>query len=367
MAKEFNDIKMWESIRHHLLFQGQIAFVELIDNALKDQGFKWDGEHIVPIQSDFKIEVGKWYVCTQSMMNNDIGKYEFVKNKIYYSPDGISLRSDFGWLCSIVENADIVLKCFRPATEEEIESFKQNGSQNPKFKDGDWVVCKGKTIRIKKADSLGFASDGVWVGAGTKEYQNARLWTIADAKDGDILHEESCTFIYKEQEEFGYHLVYCCLFDDGEFIDGGGLSFDTATTYPATKEQRDLLFAKMKDVGYEWNAENKKLKKLVEPKQETSDGELTEFEYLLKAIVNSYCQKVGQPTPDMMSNKGTKNHGEKLLALARKQFIEEACEWLTNHFYEYPYWLPDKENNKTIQVNIWEDFRKALEKGGKNE
>ena len=29
---------------------------------------------------------------------------------------------------------------------------------------------------------------------------------------------------------------------------------------PATKEQRDLLFQKMKEAGYEWDAEKKELK-----------------------------------------------------------------------------------------------------------
>jgi hypothetical protein len=30
---------------------------------------------------------------------------------------------------------------------------------------------------------------------------------------------------------------------------------------PATKEQRDILFSKMKEAGYEWNAKKKELKK----------------------------------------------------------------------------------------------------------
>lgn len=30
---------------------------------------------------------------------------------------------------------------------------------------------------------------------------------------------------------------------------------------PATKEQRDMLFRKMKEAGYEWNGEKKELKK----------------------------------------------------------------------------------------------------------
>ena len=32
---------------------------------------------------------------------------------------------------------------------------------------------------------------------------------------------------------------------------------------PATKEQRDLLFSKMKEAGYEWDADKKELKKIV--------------------------------------------------------------------------------------------------------
>ena len=31
---------------------------------------------------------------------------------------------------------------------------------------------------------------------------------------------------------------------------------------PATKEQRDTLFAEMKEVGYEWDAEKKQLRKI---------------------------------------------------------------------------------------------------------
>ncbi len=36
--------------------------------------------------------------------------------------------------------------------------------------------------------------------------------------------------------------------------------------HPATKEQRDLLFQKMEEAGYEWDGEKKELKK-IEPKK----------------------------------------------------------------------------------------------------
>ena len=35
---------------------------------------------------------------------------------------------------------------------------------------------------------------------------------------------------------------------------------DNIDVKPATKEQRDLLFSKMKEAGYEWDSEKKELK-----------------------------------------------------------------------------------------------------------
>ena len=41
--------------------------------------------------------------------------------------------------------------------------------------------------------------------------------------------------------------------------------------HPATKEQRDLLFQKIKEAGYKWNTETQTLEKLVEPKFKVGD------------------------------------------------------------------------------------------------
>ena len=44
---------------------------------------------------------------------------------------------------------------------------------------------------------------------------------------------------------------------------------------PATKEQRDLLFQKMREAGYEWNEEKKELRKIEKqvPKPKWSDDD----------------------------------------------------------------------------------------------
>lgn len=97
---------------------------------------------------------------------------------------------------------------------------------------------------------------------------NCHLWTINDAKDGDVLVNGSNIFIF-------HYIHGTCLMgychvntDDGRFYDDIGRNecfgfIDTPVTIkPATKEQRNLLFQKTKEAGYEWDAENKELKRL---------------------------------------------------------------------------------------------------------
>ena len=58
-------------------------------------------------------------------------------------------------------------------------------------------------------------------------------------------------------------LVYPDDVQDVECIIGMGRVGNGISYYsPATKEQCDLLFSKMKEAGYEWDDENKELKKI---------------------------------------------------------------------------------------------------------
>jgi len=66
--------------------------------------------------------------------------------------------------------------------------------------------------------------------------------------------------IYKKQNEEDFD-SYCFVGFDGKFYDGEN-GHSTEGIHPATKEQRDLLFQKMKEAGYEWDAGKKELKKI---------------------------------------------------------------------------------------------------------
>ena len=100
------------------------------------------------------------------------------------------------------------------------------------------------------------------------------LYTIQDAKDGDVLAEDSCIFIIQKLGDNSTAAkTHCTLYDDGGFDDGSILYFDIDSTKPATEEEKQKLFKAIKDNGYEWNPETKTLEKLIEPKfREYSDN-----------------------------------------------------------------------------------------------
>lgn len=87
-------------------------------------------------------------------------------------------------------------------------------------------------------------------------------WTIKDAKDGDILSDNQ-PFIYNGKFDIDSVGGYCGLdVHDVFVVDKRVRKCWTKNINPAPKEQRDVLFKKMKEAGYEWDAENEKLCKL---------------------------------------------------------------------------------------------------------
>ena len=155
----------------------------------------------------------------------------------------------------------------------------------PKFKVGDWIIDDknrvGIIVRILDEHYI-ISFDGREVQISFEwEGKLFRKWSIKDAKDGDVLKEDSCTFIIERMKPDGTAIIHCCLFDDGDFDLDSTLGFDVDSTYPATKEQRDLLFQKMNEAGYEWDAEKKELKKIEQSK-------LTEFEDAVKDMMDDY-------------------------------------------------------------------------------
>ena len=145
----------------------------------------------------------------------------------------------------------------------------------PEFHKGDWVVREytkdiitiNQVVDVKRIDDecFGYTLDDGTYFSGSWE-SSYHLWTIQDAKDGDVLvASDGSIFLFKSTT--GYACKhYVALTTDGAVKLNEGLEhyWEISTAvHPATKEQCDLLFSKINEAGYKWNNEKKKLGKRV--------------------------------------------------------------------------------------------------------
>ena len=163
--------------------------------------------------------------------------------------------------------------CVNPCPTKLIDEQKPVDKVESKFHEGDWVVSpNGVYWHIDKISNNRYE-----VTSNTGESSNWPLdtniyhrFTIQDAREGDVLYLQKDgkehIIIYKGviKERFRTFVsAYCayngivdafCFADVSRYVDiaYGGIM-------PASKEQRDFLFQKMKEAGYMWDTENKQL------------------------------------------------------------------------------------------------------------
>ena len=170
--------------------------------------------------------------------------------------------------------------------EEKVDNqncVKSADEVEPKFHEGEWITNGDYTWRIVEVKPLDYilqSQDGNIVDD-TIFYVDEQFhsFAIEDAKDGDVLFIEidASTCIFKKFEE---NLLYSYIISDGKLlIEDSHYYYETSdNVHPATKEQRDLLFQKMKEAGYEWDFEKKELKKIENKNPLLSDFFKAEYE-----------------------------------------------------------------------------------------
>jgi hypothetical protein len=153
----------------------------------------------------------------------------------------------------------------------------------PKFKAGDWIVRElDNSVHQVKAviENISNGKYGYDLTKGgyisSQDANFYHLWTIEDAKAGDILYTpkglgvEGIFLVSGWQQIEGTGKTLCSNIgyrvDDDEIVEGGlgAIWWDGVVDpfYPANKEQRELLFHKMKEAGYTFDFEKKELKKI---------------------------------------------------------------------------------------------------------
>jgi ribosomal protein S18 acetylase RimI-like enzyme len=174
---------------------------------------------------------------------------------------------------------------------------KPTDKVEPKFNVNDWITSDKthedyRVCKILKIENGEHAIESIYGYKGHNNFETVEkdyhLWTIQDAKDGDVLfHSDSASngiFIFKKIVQRGsmQEVICHCDYDSEDHFCLGERHtccwVDAKILHPATKEQRDFLFQKMKEAGYEWDAEKKELKK-IEEKPEIKDDVLSRFAF----------------------------------------------------------------------------------------
>ena len=226
----------------------------------------------------------------------------------------------------------------------------------PNFKVGDWVVTSyGKVNQVVSVDKYGDGytlNDGVYFSGSWCDMYH--LWTIQDAKDGDVLawDDSKCIALFKniyDEDSFNsYGFVGGCT---GTF-ESRQSYHDIEGAHPATKEQRDILFQKMHEAGYEWDAEKKELIK-IEHKPALSEKDNEHVNSLLKRL-DGLCRK------EFTTTRFAINEDEDWLKSLKDKYTWKPSEEQMNTLEYYMHTLVCNEH-KEVLFGLYADLKKLME------
>lgn len=217
----------------------------------------------------------------------------------------------------------------------------------PIFNVGNWITNGeeiGQVIKWNHPNCIGYKTNYGTEAAFNKAYISKwHLWTIQDAKDGDVLVSQyNKPFIYNGNYNEYNVGAYCGILCDGSmFIEANCVCQWAANKKitPATKEQRDLLFAKMKEEGYKWNAKEKRVLQL-QSKQEWNEKD--------EKMLNSIIEDTALPYVVNLPQYST----EEKIKLYESSKAKE--NWLRS-LKEKIIWKPTEEQMKCLlsEVTAW--------------
>ena len=156
------------------------------------------------------------------------------------------------------------------------ENLKKQSKQKPniivlKFKVGDWII---NTI-TKEVEQVIELTDCEYICSGhlIVSFNNQHLlkrWTIQDAKDGDVLCAGQLIILFKQWEDntdCNFAIAHAGIDISGKLQITDKHWLISNESKPASKEQCDILFSKIKEAGYEFDTERKEMKKIEQNKE----------------------------------------------------------------------------------------------------
>ena len=267
---------------------------------------------------------------------------------------------------------------------------ENQGEQNPvdkvepKFKDGDWVraISSGNIFKILSVNDGLYrvlCYDGVEANYPIEDVEkDLSYWTIQDAKDGDVLcgyptDDYHWIGIFHELNDDYTFKSYCYLQAGitGKFCPPSGVNIfnrrnvdghNSEFIVPATKEQRDILFQKMKEAGYEWDSKKKELKK-IEQKHAWSEEDERILNKIQDHLREFYVDKKGYPyvaepdSPEMMENNWLMCIKNRVQPQPKKEWSEKDERLLSCLIKDQEEALDEVRNDKYGHSEIISDLK----------
>ena len=253
--------------------------------------------------------------------------------------NGVTNRDVLVWLEKQGSEMKTIGESLGFTTQKECDEYNQMVSElimsdkiESKFKVGNWYQCTkdffGKDVTFDKNTAYYCAKEGCLQNeygchiAIVKDlYDNFKLWTIQDAKKGDALAAHECVVLFKEIDGLNIK-CYCTYhyigFNPSFYVD----TLQNKTAFqPATKEQCDILFQKMKEEGYMWDAEKKELKKIEDEEYNGEDYGIDSLYHAQRILEKTLGNVDGYQTDD-----GILSHKCAITAV-KKLYEQKPADW----------------------------------------
>lgn len=223
---------------------------EKLFKAIKDNGYKWNAETKTLEKITTCLNCRVFKNMHQNCPCSPIWTYKDLNEAKSHLNDETNCR----FWTKILETT---------SSEELIE---------PKFKVGDWVTDGISKYQMHFIDDTHYwYSENCILGSIESVDKQYHLWTIKDAKDGDVVTNiRGAIIIYRELTISGYCSSFVSLDRLNQLIPHYD-SYLTAGIRLSTEEEKQKLFQAIKENGYKWNSETKTLEKLIKPKFKVGD------------------------------------------------------------------------------------------------
>ena len=227
--------------------------------------------------------------------------------------------------------------------EEKVDNANKIDNTNKdelRFHIGDWIINNStKVALLIKSYNSGYCklediNGNTYSPCMPPTKEDYHLWSIDDAKTGDILASKDgkdiLIFRHLSLDDDNTFLSYCSInFSSYYNLQGyDEHSWRNTNFVPAAKEQRDLLFQKMKEAGYEWDAEKKEFKR-IEQKPSWSEEDERMYRGLHNLIYSTpYCDSRKELSDWFKSIK------DRVIPQSKQEWGEKD-EYILNNIYDF--------------------------------